>query len=185
MKETRIASRYAKSLFELSLEMKLIDDVFNDMKLIGDTFSSNKELKRFLCSPIIRNDKKKSVLLEIFKDKISLISEKFVQIIVRKGRINIMDHISFEFIKLYKEFKGIKTAYVKSAVPLNDISRSELLKKLASFTSCEVELIEEVDANLIGGFIITVDDIQYDATIMSKLKKMKKDFKDNIYVKGF
>ena len=46
-----------------------------------------------------------------------------------------------------------------------------------------IELVEIVDPDLIGGFVLNVGDRQVDASIKSKLKMLKVDFSENPYIK--
>jgi F-type H+-transporting ATPase subunit delta len=49
----------------------------------------------------------------------------------------------------------------------------------------QVELIERIDKEMIGGFILNVGDRQIDASIRNKLKALKVDFSQNPYIKEF
>jgi F-type H+-transporting ATPase subunit delta len=45
-----------------------------------------------------------------------------------------------------------------------------------------VELVEEVDPELIGGFILRIGDMQIDTTVKNEIIKLKQGFKENLYV---
>ena len=66
MKATRLSSRYAKSLLSLVVEQNKLEDTLSDMKRIVSVCSENKDLSLLLKSPIIKTDKKMSILSEIF-----------------------------------------------------------------------------------------------------------------------
>ncbi len=57
-----VATRYAKSLFDLANEKNLLEPVSADMKMINATCKANHELVVVLKSPIIKTDKKQSIL---------------------------------------------------------------------------------------------------------------------------
>ncbi|MBK7030091.1 MAG: F0F1 ATP synthase subunit delta [Bacteroidales bacterium] len=56
---------------------------------------------------------------------------------------------------------------------------------LNKMTGKEIELIEEIKSDLIGGFVLTMDQYQIDQSLMTKIKQLKKDFEKNLYIKGF
>jgi len=184
MKNIRIANRYSKALFSLSLEMNLIDNVRDDMFLISDTFKESNELRRFLLNPIIKDDKKIKIINEIFSNNIHNFTLKFINIIIRKNRFIYIDFIADEFLNLYRRYKNIVLAQIQTASKLNSSSKEKIIDILKDFTKKDIELTEEIKKDLIGGFILKIDDIQYDTSLKSKLLKLTKEFSINIYEKG-
>ena len=49
----------------------------------------------------------------------------------------------------------------------------------------EIELTEIVDEDIIGGVIIKMGDKQLDASVTRNIKKLKKTFNKNLYIKDF
>lgn len=185
MKETKISTRYAKALFDLALEKGIEEKVKDDMLLLKEIFGANKDLVKIIISPIIKTEVKDKIIKSVFSQNIHPLSMSFISLIVRKGREGLVIQVAVEYISKYKEFKGIKTAYVKTARKMDNATKNVLIEKLKNITQKQIELIEEVKEDLIGGMVLKIDDQQYDDSIQNKLKKLKKDFKDNLYVKGF
>ena len=75
--------------------------------------------------------------------------------------------------------------YVSSAIPLNETEKSGILDILRTLTDKKIELQEKVDATLIGGFILNIDNYQVDQSLTTKIKELKKDFDKNLFIKGF
>lgn len=183
MLETKVARRYAKSLLDLAKEKGELEGVNNDMKLLAEVCSSNHDLRVLLGSPIISSDKKLAILKRVFSGKISALSMSFFDIITRKGRESHLESIALEFTKIYKEYKGIQTAIVTSAVGLDDKLRSQVYNMIKESLNSEIELIEKVDKDLIGGFILRVGDKQYDASISRDLRLMRQELIDTSYIR--
>ncbi|MFH1322022.1 MAG: ATP synthase F1 subunit delta [Bacteroidota bacterium] len=184
MKKTRVASRYAKSLLNLAIEQGELENTYNDMKLISQTCHSSKDLTLLLKSPIVKSDKKTRILKEIFKDRLSKLSQSFIDIIIRKRREIYLEEITWEFQNQYKEYKNIITAVVTSASGLDDNIRSEIMKIVKESTSFEVELIEKKDKELIGGFVLRIGDKQIDKSIQNKLKELSRSFSGNPHIEN-
>ena len=183
MIETKVAKRYAKSLIDLSNETGVLDAVANDMMLLASVCEQNRDLAALLASPIIHGDKKLSILKTVFVEKMNKLSISFFEIITRKGRESHLEAIAKEFTRQYKEMKGIQIAVITSAVGLDDKLRKEVYDIIKKSADSEIELVEKVDKNLIGGFVLRMGDKQYDASISSDLKRLTKEFSENPYVK--
>lgn len=183
MIETKVARRYAKSLIDLSRETGSIEAVGADMKLFIAVCEQNRDLTLLLANPIIHADKKLSILKKVFESKMHPVSISFFDIITRKGREAFLENIAKEFVQQYKKFKGIQTAVITSAIGLDDRLRTEVFKIMKEGLKSEVELVEKVDKNIIGGFILRMGDKQYDASIASELRKLAKEFSSNPYVR--
>lgn len=180
MSEIKVASRYAKSLIDLALEQKALEEIKGDMQLFVNTLRANSELQAVVKNPIIPLGKKNAILKAIFGDKIHTVTAAFLKIVVDKGRAEIIYGTAKEFLNQYNQYKNIVTAKVVSAVALNDKARAEIISKVKAVTGGEVILKETVDADLIGGFILTVGDKQFDSSIASSLSRVRKEFTQKV-----
>lgn len=168
-----VAARYAKSLIELAKERNVVEAVFEDMKLFKDTADNNRGLMLALKSPVVRHEKKLAILKAIFHDKVNPVSYSIFEIITKKNRESILDAIADEFIKTYDEYRGIQKAIVITTTPLTEDLRKQFNKIVADATGKTVELEEKVDPNLIGGYLLRVNDRQIDASLRSRLNELK------------
>jgi len=92
--------------------------------------------------------------------------------------------IAKEFHNAYNVYKGIGKATVVTAVPLDSSLRAEFEKLVKGYSDKkQVELIEKVDPDMIGGFVLNIGDRQIDASIKSKIKTLKLKFSQNPYIK--
>jgi F-type H+-transporting ATPase subunit delta len=185
MRESKISKNYAKSYFDLAAEEGILETAHKDMKIISDVSDTSRDFRLFLKNPIIKQKKKQLVIAEIFSNQISKLTLAFLDIIVKNNREEYIEGIAKEFIEKYRKFKNIKTAHFKTAVKTDDNLRNKIIEILEKQTKADIELIEEVDEKLIGGFILSIDDKQFDASILFKMKKLIKEFEENIYIRKF
>lgn len=176
MSEIQVASRYAKSIIDLAKEQNALEPIKKDIELFILTCRENPQLKAVLKNPIVGTDKKSNILKGLFEDKLHPMILSFFMIVVRKGRSEILYATAKEFINEYNTFKNIVKASVVSAAPLSEDNRNQVIKVVQEATKGEVVLIERVDPNLIGGFVLKVGDKQFDTSISSQLNKLKKEF---------
>lgn len=182
MRQTKVATRYAKSLLGLAAEKGELDKVFADMELVQKACDESHDLVLLLRSPIVKADKKKAVIGGVFKGKLTKISDAFIDIIVRKRREYLLQDIASEFVRQYKEAKNIVIAEVSTAVGLDDKLRKKVLKLVKGD---EIEIVEKVDEDLIGGVIVRIGDQQVDASILRQINDLRKDFAKNPYIRDY
>ena len=79
-----VASRYAKSLIDLALEIKKLEQIRIDMLLVKEVCENNHDFELLLQSPIIKTDKKLAIFKSIFAGKISETTVAFLNLIISK-----------------------------------------------------------------------------------------------------
>ena len=184
MADSRAASRYVKSLLDLAIEKKVVEEVHKDMLLFSEAASNSRPLELLLHSPVIKHYKKLEILRKIFGGKVNSLTMAFFEIITQKNREPILVSVAREFHNAYNAYKGIGKATIISATPLDTKLRGEIETLVKKYSDKkQIELIEKVDADLIGGFILNIGDRQVDASIKSKLKTLRVDFSHNPYIK--
>jgi F-type H+-transporting ATPase subunit delta len=175
MAGARAALRYAKAVLSLATDQKAAEAVNNDMKLIAKTIVENKDLSVMLQNPVVRSSVKKTVLNEVFKNT-NTITGNLVNTLITNKRISLLEDVASKYNQLYDTLKGTQIAKVTTAVPLTDDLKTKVLAKVKELTGKEVEVINLIDENILGGFILRVGDIQYNASIANKLNKLKREF---------
>jgi len=184
MADSRAASRYVKSLLGLAVEQKVLEEVHRDMILFSQAIKESRPLELLLQNPVIKHHKKLQILKKIFQGKVHSLTMSFFDIITRKNREPILVSIAREFHNAYNEYKGIGKATVTTSLPLNAKMREEFEKLVRQYSDKkQIELIEKVDPELIGGFVLNVGDRQVDASIKNKIKTLKLNFSHNPFIK--
>ena len=172
MKATKSAPRYAKSLLELAIEQGKLDGISADMKAIIETFEETRDFQIFLDSPVIKADKKIEIFGELFPSFDQLTSS-FITLMVQNKRESSLAQIAASFEAQMREHLGIKPVTIISAKVLDDATKKTIIAKLEKSLEGKLELDEQIDPNLIGGFIIQMGDTRIDASISNKLKNLK------------
>ena len=186
MADIRAASRYVKSLLGLAVEQNVLEQVHADMLLFAKVVDENRQFELLLHNPIIKHDKKRAILEKIFKGKVNALTMAIFDIITKKNREPLLPAIAIEFHKAYNTFKDIGPATITTAFPIDAKLRAQFEKIATELSDRKnVELKEEVDKEIIGGFVLEVGDKQIDASIKSKLKALKLNFSQNPYVKEY
>lgn len=175
MTGTRAAIRYAKAILEVSNAKGNAAVVSIDMATIAQAISESKELKSFLTNPIIKGSVKLSALLEVFASA-NEDTKSLFEVLLQNKRFDILEAITLQFKKLYDEMNGVQVAYVTTATALTPVMEAQVLAKIKELSAKEVTLVNKVNPEIIGGFIIRIGDIQYNGSIADKLSQLKREF---------
>ncbi len=175
MSAHKIANRYATALFNEAISLNQLQAVNDDVKLLLKTTREHKEFAAVLKSPVIRPDKKTNILNEVFEGKFSKLSLLFFDLIIKKSRASITLEIAHEFEKLYNINQNILVAKLVTADPIADALAKEFQAVVAKETGKTVQLERGVNPDLIAGFVLKVDDIQWDASMSRKLSDLREE----------
>jgi F-type H+-transporting ATPase subunit delta len=176
MAETKVSTRYASSLIDLALENNTLDTLSKDMELVHSAILSSNELNNLLHSPVVKNEMKRSILSEIFKNKISKSSLDFIEFIVDKNREYLLDSIIEKFLEMRDEKLGIVRVEVKTSFDFTDDQKAKLKQRLENILNKKAQLNFIIDSTIVGGFIAKVGDTVYDASIKHQLELLRKEF---------
>jgi F-type H+-transporting ATPase subunit delta len=175
MAGTRAAIRYAKAILEIAQANNNTVNVTSDMTSIVNAVKESKELKNFLQSPIIKGEVKHSSLVAIFAAAQKETKSLFQLLLVNK-RFELLPTIASDFKALVNELNGVEIAKVTTAFPLTADLETKVLAKIKEFSNKTITIENIVDESIIGGFILTMGDQQYNASVASSLQNLKREF---------
>jgi len=183
MSNARLAGRYAKSLLGLAQEQGQLEVVYADMKYIQAVCHASSEFVNLLRSPIIKADQKNSIINSVTKENVSLLTNSFTVLLVKKGRERELPEMATAFIEQYNELKGIHQVTLTTAVEVSDVLKKSIEDKVkAESKFATVELTTKTDESLIGGFVLEFNNNLVDASIARDLRDIKKQFMNNEFV---
>ena len=185
MKEKLLARRYAKAAFEVALELGVIDQLESDFRMLSQLSKESRDLRDLLRSPVIQPHQKQKVFSILLKDKVDLVSRNFIDLLIKHGRERYLVEVAEEIINLYREAKGIVKVEIRSALPLSNENKSELISILQSQVGKQLEITEIIDPSLIGGFVIEYNDQQWDVSLRNEIRKLRSEFDENLYVRQY
>ncbi|HYM19689.1 MAG TPA: ATP synthase F1 subunit delta [Candidatus Kapabacteria bacterium] len=175
--DSRIAERYALALMGIGKEKQSVQTFAKDLALISESLHAVAELRSLLHSPVIRPDVKRNVLNEIFKPRVSADTITFIDLLVAKGRSQLLGAVTESFQRLLDIDEGIVTAQITSASPLHDAEKSKILQKLHEIVKLDIRPTFSVDPKLRGGFVAKVGDTFVDASVQHQLENLREEWK--------
>jgi F-type H+-transporting ATPase subunit delta len=183
MSNVRLATRYAKSLLDLSIERNEAEAAFTDMVWLQAVCKSNPDFVNVLRSPIIKSDAKGKIVAAVAKDHIGVLTGSFISLLIRKGRESVLPEITHAFVKQYKEYKNIYSIKLTTASIISDVLKNEIINHIKATTEMQnIELEAVVKEDIIGGFVLQAGDKLVDASIAYDLKEIAKQFENNDFI---
>jgi F-type H+-transporting ATPase subunit delta len=180
MATTRAAERYAKAIMEIATEEKSLDAVVEDFRTLQGAIGGSKDLRSFLHSPIIDERTKSKILEEIFRGKLSPVTERFIQLLTRKGRAVDLIEIVSAFFRLLDVERNVVNAEITVAVEPGPDQRKGIEERLRKLSGKEIRAVYLVDPSLIGGFRARFADTMIDASVRHQLDRIHASFVEGI-----
>jgi len=156
-KANAVASGYASALVEACQNEGALESVHADVETLDAYVKANASVASFLSNPVMEDGTKKDILSKLGKEAgFHPFTVNFLNLLVDKKRIAFISAIADEFESLYCENTDTQVATVTSAVKLENEQQFMIAKKLQEMTGAKnIKLKPEIDASLLGGFVVT------------------------------
>lgn len=164
---------YAEALFEVGRDKGKLDSLQQQLGEFTDAVDSNHELQVYFFSPYLSSEEKKEGLERaITGAEPELIN--FLELLVDKHRMPEIFRIRRELDELWKHENRRIDVTVTSAVELDPAVVAKIGQEVERQTGEEVDLSSAVDDQILGGIVLQVGNMVLDASIRSRLEKLRK-----------
>jgi len=172
---SKIASPYARALFDFSVEKNIMHQITADFQNLEIFLDKTSELTEYLNNPIVSQEAKREILTKTLKSQVNTETFKFLMVLVDRDRINLLRSVIASYLELVYETASIKTIEVSTAFAFTYLQKNTLVQKLKELTNArEIRLVITVDPSLIGGFLIKTNSKVIDFTVKNQLQKLAK-----------
>ena len=182
MKQSRPALRYAKAILNLAKDHSSEAEVNDNMKVIVATINESKELETMLASPVIKASDKKNVLDALFAKNTNNVVAGLFNLLAENKRLSMLHSIAKQYTIIYDYFKNTQVAKVTTAVALTPEMETKVHAKIEELTGNKSSLENVINPDILGGFILRVGDVQYDASISNHLNELRREFDNSHYI---
>jgi F-type H+-transporting ATPase subunit delta len=164
---------YAEALFEAGKDKGKLDSLRSQLGQFTDTVDRNRDLQVFLFSPYLSSaDKGEGLRRAISDAEPELLN--FLELLVEKHRMPEIFRIRRQFDELWKKENRRLDVTVISAVELDQAVVEKIGQEVERQTGEAVELSSRVDDDILGGIVLQVGNMVLDASIRSRLEKLRK-----------
>ncbi|HHJ11362.1 MAG TPA: ATP synthase F1 subunit delta [Bacteroidetes bacterium] len=175
MNVSQIAVRYAKAFYLAARDAGKLEEAFRDINLIQSVIQDNPEFRDVLDSPIITEAEKINVLKNSFYPHVQSLTAHFLDVILQNNREVFLPDIARDFIDQYKKQQGITYAQLTTTKTIGRNIVEKIKKRLSERLKSDIQLATLTDPEIIGGFILNIEDVRFDASVRSALQNMKKE----------
>ncbi|HEY6551349.1 MAG TPA: ATP synthase F1 subunit delta [Solirubrobacterales bacterium] len=164
---------YAEALFEVAKEKGKLDAIRDELAQFADALDGDRDLQVFFFSPYFSTAEKVEGLERAVSDANPELLN-FLKLLIEKGRMQEVFRIRRQFEELWKQENRRIDVTVTSAVELDRAVVEKVGEEIERQTGRKVELASRVDDKIIGGIVLQVGNMVLDASIRSRLDKLRK-----------
>ncbi len=171
-----ISMVYARSLFDLVQKQggrEALEDTLAELEEILELGRQNKAFGEFFSSRVVPMSRRAGSLEKIFKGRVNDVTLRFLQVLNDKQRLGHLSSIVSAFDALVQQFFGRVEVDVITADPLSPDDLRGVQAKLSSSIGKDVIAHPYTDASMIGGVKFRIGDQLIDASVATKLRKMR------------
>lgn len=165
------ARRYAEAAFQIGRADDALERWQRDLEALRDAMAA-PELRILVEHPAVPFADKARVLRKVAPD-VAAEPMNLVLLMIRRGRPGAIEPMLAHFTELVRRHRGEVLAEVRTALPLDDPQRAAVADRLAQMTGDRVAMNEVVDDALIGGIAVRIGDVLYDASVRSRLERLR------------
>jgi len=174
VKNTVLARRYAKALFEVAKEENTVTDYAGKLADLAEVYRSEPAVRDGLVNPMYPIEARSKVMAYLAKQAdASKILTNFLQLLVQKKRADIIADIAEAYQNMVDEDQNVCKGKVRSAIALDEALQKKVKATLEKITGKTVILSTEVDPSIIGGIVAQVGDLVLDGSLKTQLSELK------------
>jgi len=179
MNEGKISIRYAQALYSLAEEKDLQQEIYGFMERLTQAFFEVPALAHTLANPMHNRTEKLDLLLTAAACRSNSLLADFFGFVIDKGREEFMVFISMSFQKIYREKQRVVLGKITSVLPLKAASIAKIRQLVDKQFSASIELTTEVEPDIMGGFILEVDNYRMDSSVRTELEHIRTELLRN------
>ncbi len=181
MSDSTIARRYAGALIEEARREGVTDQVDADIAILGESLEASRDLVLFFGSPVISRKQKYSAVTALFAERVHPVTLKFVHLLIRKRREQLMLSVVSSYNDLRDTELGVVEASARVTHPLEESAKMNLIASLERISGKRVRLKTEIQPDLMGGIVVRVGDTVYDGSVLNQLNALRERLENGSY----
>ncbi|SDZ96681.1 F-type H+-transporting ATPase subunit delta [Porphyromonadaceae bacterium KH3R12] len=171
-----ISSRYADSLLQYAISLGQQEEVYDKIKLLSEMCMKMPALRQVMMNPSVLVGDKKKILMTACGGSMPSSLSRMIDLILRNEREEVLQYITLRLIDLYRERFNIQRGKLVTAVAIDGETEQRLIARIKKMVKANVEMESVVDPEIIGGFVLTLGDFRWDASISGELARIRNKF---------
>jgi F-type H+-transporting ATPase subunit delta len=173
VRETTVALKYARAVFDSALEAGTTDPVGADLASLRALEKDDPAFLGYLISPEVLTEHKLEFVEKVFRPRVIPLVAHLLRLLVEKARIGFLPVICEEYQRLAEEHRGVLRAEVLSAISLSPEQETTLKSELDRITGKNVVLEKRVDTSVLGGVIVHLGNQIIDRSLRHGIRRLR------------
>ena len=163
---------YADALFGVAMQNGKLDVIHEQLDQVVDALDEHRELQVFFFSPYFTSAEKRDGISRAFSGaEAELVN--FLELLAEKHRMPAIFGIRRIFDELWAEENRRLEVTLTSAVELDPALVERVGSEIEKRTGREIDLATVIDDRLLGGLVLRVGNVVCDASVRSKLERLR------------
>lgn len=173
-KDTTVAKRYAKALFEVAQSRGIVEQVEQDLQAAVDAVEASDDLRTLLLHPNIDTEAKVGMIRTVFEGKVADPVLQTLVLMIQRRRETLLSVLLDDYRRIANEALGRADAIVKTPFPLTEEQKAEIAESFGKLLGKTVRITHVLDKSLLGGMQVIIGDRLYDGSLAGKLDRLEK-----------
>lgn len=174
MADRAVACRYGEAFVGALEKSRRLEGGLEELKFVAKAYEGSRDLQRFLGSPEIGEEEKRSLLSRLFSSSIGPETMGLIDLVLKWGRVDHLPAVAEEAVKVSEERRGLLRGTVTTAHPISSAEAAALGAALGERLGKRVVLERRVDPQLIGGVRIWAGSLLLDGSIQALLQEIRR-----------
>lgn len=171
-----IPVRYAAALFDFAETSNAQEIVYRNAMQLAESLAHSKELHNALENPVLSKENKRKVILTASGINTSPVFQSFIDLVLRNNRESLLHSTVLKYEELYRKKNNILHGKLTTAVAVDKTTEEKLIKLVEKQITGTLELEKVVDPSILGGFLMEIDSVRWDASIKNQLNRIKSEY---------
>jgi len=165
-----IARVYARAMLDIAEEQDAAESLGDELADVVSLARTDSDLDNFLSSPVLDSDNRRESLERTLRGRASDLLVDSLQVINKKGRLGLLEPMLVVYQEELRALRGEVEVKIATAVPLTEEQREDVRARASEYTGKKAFLIEDVNADLLGGLVIQIGDQKVDMSVSRDLE---------------
>jgi F-type H+-transporting ATPase subunit delta len=169
-----ISTRYARAIYEYAAEKGNDTALYKEMQVLAKNYAEHPALRKVMSDPTVSPEQKVNLLTTACGIHINKTLQQAVRMVIENGRGNYMENIALMYSEVYRKAKGIVIVHLTTVDPATEKTKEALIRVIPKEDGEQIEFRTETDPDIIGGFILEIEDKRLDASVKNQLRILKR-----------
>jgi F-type H+-transporting ATPase subunit delta len=172
----RFARPYAQALLATAGSLEEAAAVRDQLAQLAAAVEGARTLRVFFDNPALPLESKRRVLDEV-AERLALgrLARRLLQALLQRHRLGRLDEVVEGLTEAIHRRQGVAVAEVTTAEALGDDERQALQRVLEAKVGKRLQMREQVDPELLAGFVARVESQLFDGSLRGQLDRLAKE----------